>query len=204
MSGVAALLLAAGEGRRLRGAGGAVPKPLLEYRGESLVRRAASAALASRCTALVAVVGAAAASVESALENTLSGKRVQVVHNPAWSSGIASSIRCGVDAVMTEGGFDAIAVLLADQPHVDAALIDRLIDRHESAPEALVACTYAGTAGAPAIFPKHSFDALRGLAGDRGARALLTAAGDALLCVPFELAATDIDTPEDYAKLIRG
>jgi len=51
--------------------------------------------------------------------------------------------------------------LIADQPAVTAALLDQLVAAAATAPAGLVACEYAGTIGAPALFAGRHFDALR-------------------------------------------
>lgn len=230
---VAALLLAAGAGRRMRLAEAeranapATPnKLLLEYCGVPMVCHVAKTAQTSRCDALYVVVGSA----NEELRQALSGQCERIVENADWASGLASSIRAGVTAIASERpAFDALVVLLADQPRVTSAHINALLDAFGPAAEPLVASHYAGIDGVPALFPRRCFDALSQLTGDEGARSLLAAeraladstrsadaadAADAnastpsrrspvqpLIAIPFEPAAVDIDTPEDYAAL---
>ncbi len=230
---VAALLLAAGAGRRMRLAEAeranapATPnKLLLEYCGVPMVCHVAKTAQTSRCDALYVVVGSA----NEELRQALSGQCERIVENADWASGLASSIRAGVTAIASERpAFDALVVLLADQPRVTSAHINALLDAFGHATEPLVASHYAGIDGVPALFPRRCFDALSQLTGDEGARSLLAAerasarsasstrsadAADAnastlskrspvqpLIAIPFEPAAVDIDTPEDYAAL---
>src|SRR5665213_1410174 len=68
------------------------PKQLLEFEGRALVVRAAEAALASPAWPVVVVLGAHAETIRPALARL----PVLVVENPAWSEGMASSIRAGV------------------------------------------------------------------------------------------------------------
>ena len=116
MSDVVALLLAAGGSRRM-----GHPKQLLLWQGASLVRRAAETALGSRCSELLVVLGSHAAEVSA----ELGGLPLRTCVNPDWAEGIASSLRTGVEALGEHA--DAVLVLLADQPKVDSALLDRLI-----------------------------------------------------------------------------
>lgn len=53
-----------------------------------------------------------------------------------------------------------------------------------------------------ALFARRHFDALRRLSGDRGGKALLVAHGEAVVRVPFAEAAIDLDTPDDYERLL--
>ena len=191
---VAAIVLAAGGSSRMGS-----PKQLLRLDGETLVRRAATTALASRCKPVFVVVGAEARAVTREIED-LPVVRVENVH---WTQGIGSSIRAGVEAAaMAQPPPDAVLITLADQPAVTSELFDQLVAASEAAPAGLVACTYAGTLGVPALFARRHFDALRCLAGDTGGKALLAAHAEAVVRVAFPLAAFDLDTPGDYQRLV--
>src|SRR5262245_27238513 len=87
---VAAVVLAAGGSSRM-----GAPKQLLRLEGESLVCRAARAALAAHCAQVFVVVGAEAVAVAREIED-LPVQRVENVH---WAEGVGSSIRAGVEAV---------------------------------------------------------------------------------------------------------
>jgi molybdenum cofactor cytidylyltransferase len=193
---VAALLLAAGAGSRMGG-----PNKLhVENRGHPLVRHLACVALSSRCRGALAVLGARADEVMRALE----GREITLVQNDQWKSGMASSLRAGVAAVATaRPTFDAVLVMLADQPQITSLHLDALIDAHEHAVEKVIASRYAGIEGVPALFPRRCFDALQRLEGDTGARALVAeeSAASRCLAIEFEAATLDLDTPDDYAAL---
>lgn len=189
---VAAVVLAAGGASRMGRA-----KQLLRYRGESLVRRAVRAAVDAGCRPVVVVTGAAA----EAIEGELRGLAVRTVRNAAWAEGLGGSIARGVDEVLREGTPDGVLLLLADQPHASAEVLRGLLAAFDGAPHSLMASGYEGTAGVPALFGASYLDPLRRLSGDRGARSLFPAAGDALRVVPFPDGAVDIDTPADYERL---
>ena len=186
MSHVVALLLAAGGSRRM-----GRPKQLLAWQGTSLVRRAAETALASRCSELLVVLGAHAGLVEAELVDL----PLRTCVNADWEEGIASSLHTGVEALGDDA--EAVVVLLADQPKVEAALLDRPIAAHETSSRGLAACSHGGAPGAPALFSRRYFEALRGLSGDRGARVLLEAHRDDCSLVDAPFAVFDVDTPAD-------
>ncbi len=98
MPAIGLIILAAGGSTRL-----GAPKQLLEYGGKTLIRRAAETALATPFRPVIVVLGAEAARVK----DELAGLDVLIIENPAWPSGMGSSIRAGMALLP-----DADAVLL--------------------------------------------------------------------------------------------
>ena len=92
-------------------------------------------------------------------------------------------------------------LLLADQAAVTADDLRRLAGTWRKQPQYIAAALYAGTCGAPAIFPRSSFRALAELRGDTGARVLLRRHPDRVVRVAMPSAAIDVDTPEDLLAL---
>jgi CTP:molybdopterin cytidylyltransferase MocA len=183
--GVLAVVLAAGASRRL-----GRPKQLVMWRGTTLVRRTAAAALASRCAGVVVVTGAHDEAVRSALE----GLPVRFAFNEHWREGVAASVRAGVHAAAAES-CHAVVCLVCDQPALDASHVDRLIAAGDAG-ATLVGSRYAGHLGVPALFGNAVFGALLALRGDEGARHLLRASKDAV-GVDWDEGTFDIDVPGD-------
>lgn len=176
------------------------PKQLLRYQGVSLVRRAAAAALGSRCSCVRVVVGAEAEAVARELRDL----PVEIVENPRWRDGLASSIAAGLAACAGGGEEevpDGVLVMVADQPRLGADVLDALIDAFSGEPHAIAAARYAGSVGTPALFGRDHLEALRQLAGDRGARSLLERHREHVRAVDFPAGAIDVDTPADWARL---
>lgn len=192
---VAALILAAGQGRRMGGPN----KLLAEIDGRSLVRHVAEAACASRAHPAVVVTGHAATAVETAL----SGLAVAFAHNSDHPAGLSTSIRRGVAALPDDAA--GALILLADMPYITAAMLDRLIAAFEAAEgRPIVVPTHQGRRGNPVLWPRQFFGALGALAGDVGARHLIGEHADEVVEVEIgEAAAIDLDTPEALA-LARG
>ena len=194
MTRVAAVLLAAGGSRRMGS-----PKQLLRIDGITLVRRAVEIALASRCQAVYLVDGAAA----EAVGQEVSGLDLEVVENRRWETGLAGSIRVGIEAVQAaRPELDAAILAPVDQPRLHTGLLNRLIEVFEGGERGIVACSYAGTVGAPARFSRRHFADRAALRGDRGAKSVLEAREAEVAEVPVPEAATDLDTPEDYQRFI--
>src|SRR4051794_36219870 len=104
---VAGLVLAAGGGRRY-----GMPKALVEYEGSLLVERAVRTA-AAVCDPVLVVLGARAVDVWRSAD--LAG--ATVLANADWESGMASSLRTGLDGLRGwPGRVDAVLVHLVDMP----------------------------------------------------------------------------------------
>lgn len=186
-----AVVLAAGGSTRFGGF-----KQMIEWEGESLLRRAVRIGTALCGNRVVVVHGPK----PTKTRRELSGFDVQHVVNEHWESGMALSLKSGLRALPED--CTGALILLCDQPLLQAERVARLAElwRHQS--DRIVASAYAGTHGVPAIFPRRLFADLRRLSGDRGARALLATHAAEVLDVDMPEAAVDIDTQDDYASLI--
>ncbi len=187
---VAAVVLAAGESQRL-----GRPKQLLPFRGRPLLRAVASEACASSCQRVVVVVGAN----EESVRDSLGGLPVTMASNPGWREGLASSIRCGVAWAEREG-CDAVLLLVCDQPELTSSHLDRLVASHAAGGAPIVASSYAGTLGVPALFGRASFAPLLALRGTEGAKRVIRAARR-LVAIDWPAGGVDVDTQEDAARL---
>ena len=173
------------------------PKQLLVYEGQTLVRRAAETALASVCGPVVVVLGANAVAVGNELELPLI-----VTRNGEWETGMASSLRAGLEAVLAaDGGVEGVVVMLCDQPFVNAELIDTLIELRRETRKTIVATEYSDARGVPALFARELFGEIGRLNGHEGARQIIRNHADDTAVVPFAGAAIDIDTQQDYETL---
>lgn len=186
---IAALVLAAGGSRRL-----GQPKQLLRYRGRSLVRRAAAAAIDAGCSPVLVVVGRD----REAIEMELRDLPVRYLPNELWERGIGTSIRTGVHAAME---CDAVIILTCDQPSVNAAAIRRLLSARAQRQKPIIASAYAGALGVPALFERPHFEALLSLSDAEGAKTVIAAHPDNVARVQLPHGEVDIDTAADIAKL---
>jgi CTP:molybdopterin cytidylyltransferase MocA len=124
---------------------------------------------------------------------------VTAVVNSDWRSGLSSSLVTGLATVFADSSRDAVLVVLADQPLVDTGALKRLMDTFDEK-RRIVASTYDGTIGVPAVFAREFAGELMQLTGDAGAGSWLRNRGD-VTTVPLEAGAVDIDTESDLARL---
>lgn len=181
---VAGVVLAAGRGTRY-----GATKQLVEVGGRPLVHHVATTARRAGLAPVLVVVGHEADRVRQALPDD-----VQVVDNPAFAQGQASSLRAGV-AAATRTDAAALVVLLADQPGVTAGAIRTVMASH-AAGHLVVRAHYEDRPGHPVLFDRSVWPALSEVTGDVGARELLDALAVTDVAVPGPRP-PDVDRPED-------
>ena len=82
-----------------------------------------------------------------------------VVCNPVVDSGMAGSVRAGLNAI--GGDVHAVMICLADQPLVAPETFRRLQEEHAAMPEKILIPVFAGRRGHPTVFPMRFLAALR-------------------------------------------
>lgn len=194
------IILAAGASTRL----GGNPKQLIVYQGETLLKRTISAAMAlaessEDPVSIVVVTGGNQAKIIPALANL----PVSVVHNPDWQTSMASSVRVGLSALLSDApDLESVLMLLTDQPHVSPELLRHILAVFRESGKGIVGCEYAGQVGVPALFARKYFDELLTLTGDRGAKPLMMKYIANCATIPFADGAVDLDTPDDVARFL--
>jgi molybdenum cofactor cytidylyltransferase len=193
---VAAIVLAAGQSKRMGS-----NKLLADLGGAPMIRRSVEAARAAGIDGMIVVTGHEADKIAAALE----GLGIEIVHNPDYAHGLATSLKRGLAAVPE--GADAVLVCLGDMPRVTPKAMGRLIAAFN--PEELrTICVpvHKGRRGNPVLWGRKHFSAMAALGGDRGAKALMEQFADEL--VEIEMAddgvLIDADTPEALARLRSG
>ena len=181
----AALILAAGAGRRL-----GRPKALVELGGRTLLQRAADLAAAAGCGPVVAVLrpGVPPAAVPVGVE---------AVVNPDPDAGMSGSLRLGLLRLIAAAPaeVDTAVVLLVDMPATDPRAVARVAAAlGPGAP--LTSADYGGRRAHPVGFHRSRWAevaaALAG-AGDQGARGYLAAHAEQLRLVDC----ADLPEPSD-------
>lgn len=190
---VVAVVLAAGRSSRMGRA-----KQLEVVDGVPMVVRATQTALGSSAAGVIVVTGAYAPEVTVTLSPILesAGDRLRLVHNAAWATGQASSVRTAVMALSPH--CQAALFLPTDQPFVPVSLLNELIAAWQRGAILVAPTVDKQPRGAPAIFDRTLWTELLALEGDTGARPLLQRHRAQLVTLPAEAAwLRDIDTPAD-------
>ncbi|MEX3009397.1 NTP transferase domain-containing protein [Hoeflea sp. TYP-13] len=190
------IVLAAGRASRMSSAThkedeGLVPHKLLaEFDGVPLVRRSCETAIASNGGSVHAVTGYRSPEMSAALE----GLDVNIVDNPDFDEGMASSLRCGIAAVGPEAA--GALVMLADMPAIRTEHLSAMIDAFRKVGgQAIVRAASGEVRGNPVILPRETFDSVLRLEGDVGARQIITSAGLPVIDVDIgDAALLDVDT----------
>lgn len=189
------IILAAGGSSRLGS-----PKQLLPYSGKALLQKAIDNAKKCEPDQVIVVLG----SRKQLIENEINHDGVIIVENQDWESGIASSIRTGINELKNISvNTDAAFLMACDQPFADENILQALIQEQARSGNAIVGSSYDNTKGIPALFHKNLFSDLLALEGDSGAKKLFEKYKELASFVSFQKGGIDIDTSEDYKNLTK-
>lgn len=188
-------MLAAGASSRL-----GKPKQLLPYKGTTLLKHAVQLAVDATLKPIVVVKGANADLLNKEIEES----QATIVMNAAWEEGMASSIRIGLQKMLElEPAINSVIMMVCDQPYVTVKLLQDLIAKHVETGKPIIASSYKNNLGTPALFDAGIFNELMQLKGDAGAKKILNNHPEWVAVIDFPMGEIDIDTEEDYKKLLR-
>ncbi|HKJ39174.1 MAG TPA: selenium cofactor biosynthesis protein YqeC, partial [Anaerolineales bacterium] len=187
----AGIVLAAGESSRY-----GEPKQILKWKGTPFVRVIAQKALRAGLSPVIVVTGAHAEQVKIAVQDL----DVKVMHNEEWKDGQGSSIRAGVSHIPQECG--SAIFLLADQPQVSMSILHALKEKHAEKLYPIVAPMVIDRRANPVLFDRAAFSDLMTIEGDTGGRAIFHKHRVEYLPWHDESLLLDVDTPEQYQRLI--
>ena len=184
-TGLAAVILAAGESRRFGS-----PKQVAQLNGRTLLEHVLARATGAGLDPIVAVVP------EWFAPPTTSDKSPLWVRNPHPERGMSESLQLGFAALPPS--VEAAVILLGDQPTLPASSIAAILARRGERP--VIAGRNRGHATPPVLIERSHFGMVGEAIGDRGMRDLLNARPDWVTAV--ELPSTDdVDTPEQLRAL---
>ena len=189
---VAAVILAAGESRRMGRA-----KLLLPWGDGCVLDAVLDAVSAAPFDMRLLVSGACREQVEAVARR----HGVACRHNPDFACGQSTSLIAGIDAIPPGC---AAMFLLADQPLIPASLLQRMSEVYQQTEAPILRPRAAdGSKGHPVLFAPALFPEQRRVSGDVGGRPVLQAHKDEIAYVQVADGSIwqDVDTPEDYDRL---
>ncbi len=191
MKKIAGIVLAAGGSSRF-----GKPKQLLTWGNSNIVNATVRTAILAGLDPVIVVLGA----FDTLIAATLPSIGLQVVKNHDWETGQSSSLKAGVQVLPVD--CDGVLFLLADQPQVNAHLIDALLFEANLGAQA-VAPMIDGRRANPVYFRRDVFPLLNTVTGDQGGKAVMREVSVKYVDWLDETQALDIDNPEDYESLHR-
>jgi molybdenum cofactor cytidylyltransferase len=189
VSGVHAIVLAAGSGSRFGGG-----KLMTPFRDGVLIDGALDAAFAAPVQAVHVVVGA-----DSAVATHARARGARIVQAQDHALGLSASLKAGIAALPTDAA--GVLILLGDMPHVPHAVLAPLVEAVQAGAVA-AAPEFEEQIGNPAALSAAMFPKVLALQGDRGARALIEGLGEWLVRVPAPDGGVlfDVDRREDLDR----
>ncbi|TMA01069.1 MAG: hypothetical protein E6J97_03280, partial [Methanobacteriota archaeon] len=188
---ISAIVLAAGTSSRMGS-----PKPLLTLGGRPLLERVLETVRDAAVDDIVVVLGHEADRVRDGV----SFDGTHTVVNPAYIEGMSTSLQAGVRAADPRS--DGFLIVLGDQPFVQSATINTLIERRNGSQAKILIPTYGGARGNPVLLDRSLSEDVQSITGDQGCRAIFGHHTRGILEVPVDDPGilVDLDTPEQITR----
>ena len=162
---ISAILLAAGESKRMIDEN----KLIKKYKNIPLIKHAVSNVLNSPIDELIIVLGYQKKAIEKIIGEN---KKIKFIANPNFESGIASSIKKGLDSLSKET--EAFFICLGDMPNVNKEIYNQLINASFSNKDKEIFVPYYQERQAnPILFSKKMKDEIQKIEGDFGAKKII-------------------------------
>jgi len=167
---ISAILLAAGQSKRMNGEN----KLTKEIQGIPLIKHSVKNILTSSVDELIIVLGYQKEIIEKLIDKN---EKIKFVFNKNFESGMASSIKTGLDNLSEET--EAFFICLGDMPMVSSDIYNQLIKSKDK--KEIIVPTYKGQQGNPILFNKSMKEKIMNIAGDVGAKKILELDKDKIL-----------------------
>ena len=188
MINIAILVLAAGESSRMK-----TPKQLVKIGINFLLEIVLSKAKAININHVYCVLGAN----DVLIRKEISSANTHFIYNTNFKKGLSSSIAYGISHLKTTtNSYDAVLVLLGDQPAIEKTYLNEMIALFNEDQSKIIASNYGKKLGVPAIFPRSYFSKLQKMSGDFGAKDILNNNSN-VVYINKQTNFIDIDIEED-------
>jgi len=190
---VAAIILAAGLSKRM-----GRDKLQLMLGNKTILRHVIDNVLQSDASDVVLVTGPEFKKIDYTSKKY---DRLKIIKNDNQELGKSGSIKLGLKQIPDD--IKAAIFVMADQPFVTAATINKLINEYIQSRPLILAPVYQGQRGSPVIFDHILNDELTILQGDTGGLEIMEKYKEHLKLVQFDnpLLGIDIDTWDQYTDI---
>jgi molybdenum cofactor cytidylyltransferase len=181
---LAAVILAAGESRRMGTPKALLPFPAKERKQEppkTFLEHLLEVSQDPRIGMSRVVLGAQAAEIQARVRLD----PASIVVNADWAAGQLSSIQAAIRS-LPRGSTDGMLLFLVDHPLISKELVGNLIEQFYASGQSIVLPTFRGQRGHPVIFASGLYDELLAAPVEKGARAVVWAHAAEVLEIPTE------------------
>jgi molybdenum cofactor cytidylyltransferase len=191
MGGVCAIILAAGESRRM-----GFPKMLLPFNGIAMLDLVIRNVRDSIVDDILVVLGAE----RESLTELLSASSVKYCFNDNYKEGMLSSVKCGFRNLPS--AVETVMVFQGDQPFIASSVINMVIEAYRTTGKGIVIPVYKNKRGHPLLIDKKYISEIELLDDTSGLRSLSYKFSDDVLEVETDDPGIlkDFDTYDEYKK----
>jgi molybdenum cofactor cytidylyltransferase len=196
MNDIAIIILAAGSSSRM-----GQSKQLLLVDGEPLLLKTVKTALEVKAASVIVILGAQDQQHATVIQNLA----VDIVFNKVWEKGMGSSLKAGLQFIVTHvPAVESAIILVCDQPALTSEHLLNLIQTYKISGKSIIASYYSNTPGVPVLFGKPHFDELLHLDDSQGAKKIIQQNMAVTEFIHFPEGTIDLDTPGDYQRYINS
>jgi len=191
---ISVVLLCAGKSQRMGSS-----KLLLPFRGKTVIETILDTLLSSDVNKIVTVLRKGD---EEILKLIPDNEKILKTFNPDPEGDMFSSIVCGVKSIVGEPG--GVMIFLGEHPLVSSETVNRLVEAFNSSDKKIIIPVYNGINGHPVILHESLMEEILGGTFKNGLKGLIEAHENDILKITVDCKGTviDLDTPEDYKKLL--
>lgn len=193
---ISAIILAAGESKRMQRS-----KIVLPWGSGTVISHIISVLKSADIEDIIVVTGGYRELVEKEVFNA----GVRPVYNPEYQNGeMAISLKIGLNSIENTG-ITGFFMVLGDQPMIIQEDLRGMIEIHKKYPEKIIIPSYSMRRGHPWLIPERYFKEIAQLNPPDTLRTLIqrNEKDIAYYIVDHSEVMEDIDTPEDYKRLLQ-